>query len=338
MNIVVYDIAAAGGGGVTILNQYIEKAREDKGNQWWFIISLPGYEECSNSNIHVLYQKGLDTKGPKRWMRRFMFEHFMISEILSEIKPDRVLSLQNMTMPKARCPQTVYLHQSLQFAPVKFSIVKKEERSIAIRQKIICGLIRKNLRKADTIIVQTRWMKKAVAKWVGIDEERILVETPSILDISANRTEQVVRDKSLFFYPASGHVYKNHKTIIEACKLLKKSGVYDYHIEFTLDSSSNAMAKKLYDEVQREQLPVSFIGYQDHNAMCIKYMERTLLFPSYIETFGLPLLEAQKSGTYIIASDCEYAHDVLGRYKGCRYVAWNDPAAWADAIKETIEN
>ena len=338
MNIVVYDIAAAGGGGVTILNQYIEKSREDKGNQWWFIISLPGYEEFSNSNIHVLYQKELDTKGPKRWVRRFMFEHFKIPIILSEIKPDRVLSLQNMTMPKAKCPQTVYLHQSLQFAPVKFSFVKKEERSIAIRQHVICGLIRRNLRIADTIIVQTRWMKKAVAKWTGIDEERILVEPPRISDVSANRIEQVIRDKSLFFYPASGHVYKNHKTIIEACKLLKKSGVYDYHIEFTLDSSTNAVVKKLYDEVQREQLPVSFIGYLDQNAMRTKYLERTLLFPSYIETFGIPLLEAQNLGAYIIASDCEYAHDVLGSYKDCRYVTWNDPAAWADAIKETIES
>ena len=338
MNIVVYDIAAAGGGGVTILNQYIEKAREDSNNQWWFILSLPGYEECSNSNIHVLYQKELDIKGLKRWMRRFLFEHFKIPKILSEIKPDRVFSLQNMTMPKAKCSQTVYLHQSLQFAPVKFSFTKKEERSLAIRQKVICGLIRKNLQKADTIIVQTRWMKKATAKWVGIDEKRILIEPPHISDLSIYRSEQAVRDSSLFFYPASEHVYKNHKTIIEACKVLKRAGIYDYHIEFTLDPSESAVVKKLYDEVQREQLPISFIGYQDRAAMRKKYMKCTLLFPSYIETFGLPLLEAQTLDAYIIASDCEYAHDVLGDYQSCRYVAWNDPVAWAEAIKETIKN
>lgn len=336
MNIIVYDIAALGGGGVTILDQYIEHAKVDKENQWWFIIALSGYEKHETDNVHIVYQKELDVRGLKRWLRRFVFEHRKLSGVVSRIKPDRVLSLQNMMMPKAKCPQTVYLHQSLQFAPVKFSFLKKEERSCAFRQRVICRLMKPSLRRADDIIVQTEWMRKATAKWLGISEESIRVERPS-MPIPVERTRmQLSTNKNCFFYPAAGNVYKNHRVIIEACKILKQDGYLDYCVEFTLKPDDNDFVKAMYDEVQREQLPISFIGYQNEKSMNDKYAQQTLLFPSYIETFGLPLLEAQTYGAEIIASDCDFAHEVLERYDRCRYAAWDDAAAWAEAMKNAL--
>lgn len=336
MKIVVYDIAAAGGGGTTILKQYIEKAKRDTENQWWFIVSLPGLQVDNSKNVHVLYQAELNKSGIKRWINRFFFEHFRLSGIISQINPDWVLSLQNMPMPKARGSQTVYLHQSLQFAPVKFSFLKNEERACAIRQRIICRLIQMNLRKADEVIVQTRWMKKATAQWTGIPEERIHVESPRMTEYAGSTKESAVRNPKLFFYPASGHIYKNHRIIIEACKLLKHDGIHDYHITFTLNPSENGFVKSLYDEVQREQLPISFIGFQNQEAVFAKYAEQTLLFPSYIETFGLPLQEAKAFNAPIIASDCPYAHDVLEGYDHCLFAKWNDAQAWADAMKKEL--
>lgn len=336
MNIIVYDIAALGGGGVTILDQYIERAKADKGNQWWFILALSDYEKHETDNVHILYQKELDVRGIQRWLRRFVFEHWKLSSVISEIKPDRVLSLQNMMMPVAKCHQTVYLHQSLQFAPVKFCFLKKEERSCAFRQRVICRLMKPSLRRADDIIVQTEWMRKATAKWLGISEERIRVETPN-MSVHVGYTEkQISSTNNLFFYPAAGNVYKNHRVIIDACKLLKRDGIHDYHITFTLNPSANGFVKSLYDEVQKEQLPISFIGYQDQEAVFGKYVEHTLLFPSYIETFGLPLQEAKAFNAPIIASDCPYAHDVLEGYDHCLFAEWDDAQAWADAILKSM--
>lgn len=336
MNIIVYDIAALGGGGVTILDQYIERAKVDKENQWWFIIALSGYEKHETDNVHILYQKELDVRGTRRWLRRFVFEHWKLSCVVSEIKPDRVLSLQNMMMPVAKCHQTVYLHQSLQFAPVRFSFAKKEERACAIRQKIICSLIRKNLKKADAIIVQTNWMKEATAKWAKIPAAHITVQEPPPPRVSANEDNANARKKSEFFYPAGGSIYKNHQVIIDACKLLKKAGIIDYSVEFTFNASDNPLTQKMYEEIKREQLPISFVGFLPQEAVYTKYAEKTLLFPSYIETFGLPLLEAKAFNAPIIASDCPYAHDVLEGYDHCLFAQWDDAQAWADAILKSM--
>jgi len=336
MNIVVYDIAATGGGGTTILKQYIEKAKKDIDNQWWFIVSLPEIKCYDSGNVHILCQSYLNKKGLRRWINRFFFEHLRLDSIISQINPDHVFSLQNMIMPKAKCHQTVYLHQSLQFSPVKFSFLKKEERSCAFRQRIICRLIQKNLKKANQIIVQTKWMKNAISQWACIPEHRIHVEAPLMPDYSSTINNTTARNPRMFFYPASGHVYKNHQVLIDACKLLKNEGINDYHITFTLNPSENDWVKLLYDDVQKYQLPISFIGYQNQSSMILKYSVETLLFPSYIETYGLPLLEAKTFTAPIIASDCPFAHDVLEGYHHCQFVMWNNAKAWADAIKNSI--
>lgn len=336
VNIIVYNTAASGGGGITILNEHIERAEKDTDHQWWFIVSFQGLKDSDAENVHILYRKELDKTGIRRWVNRILFEQIKLKRIISEINPDRVLSLQNMTMPKARCPQTVYLHQSLQFAPVKFSFLKKEERALAIRQRIICSLIRRNLKKADGIIVQTEWMREATAKWAGISAANISVQTPAVPCVPVDETMIGKRRNNAFFYPAGNGIYKNHQVIIDACKLLKKEGITEYSVEFTLNRDDNLLTKRMFEEIKREQLPISFIGYQSQKVVYSKYAEQALLFPSYIETFGLPLLEAQQFGTEVLASDCKYAREVLGEYDHCRFLKWNDAAGWAEAMRKLI--
>jgi glycosyltransferase involved in cell wall biosynthesis len=57
-----------------------------------------------------------------------------------------------------------------------------------------------------------------------------------------------------------------------------------------------------------------------------------LVFPSYIETFGLPLTEAAFFGLPIIAADLPYAKEVLDGYEGVTFVNHQDAEAWGEAI------
>ena len=43
------------------------------------------------------------------------------------------------------------------------------------------------------------------------------------------------------------------------------------------------------------------------------------VFPSYIETIGLPLLEARSVGARILAADCRYARDLVGDYQKAEF-------------------
>ena len=50
-----------------------------------------------------------------------------------------------------------------------------------------------------------------------------------------------------------------------------------------------------------------------------EYQGGTLIFPSYIETVGLPLLEARSCNTMVLASDTPFAHECLAGYHKARF-------------------
>ncbi len=336
MKVLVYDVAArAGGGGAAILDQYYQAAVNDQNNEWWFIVSLAD-TFADTERIHILHLKN-ETSYLRRIISRWKFEKVELRRLLSDINPDKVISLQNTPVPGAKCIQEVYLHQSIQFSPVKFSFFKAEERSLAFRQRFICSLIRRKLKKADKVIVQTNWMREAVSKWARYPKERIVVEPPRVTTYEGDYS-CLKKKENTFFYPASPYIYKNHTIILKACEILKEAGIENYSVDFTFFDDSNELAKELYHFSSEHGLPINFIGHQDRNVLYEMYQTRTMLFPSYMETFGLPLVEAKSVDGNILASNCPFAFEALGTYKKVRFLKWDDPTAWAEAMKQCINN
>ena len=338
MKIVVYDPAARkGGGGETILRQYFDIAAGQTEHEWWFFVSIDGYQERNGSNIHVCYVA--ENSGSKliRYGKRKCFELFDLKKMIREIQPDELISLQNMVVPGVKCKQIVYLHQSLQFSPVTYRFWKRDERNFAFRQRVICKIIRSKLPKADQVIVQTEWMKQAVAEWAGIPTQRIVVERPivSLPTFSGKEANEAKRD-NVFFYPANAYLNKNHRVIIDACKILKEKGYHNYRILFTLSPNGGRLAEELYSEVKSADLPIEFIGHLEKKELFEKYRTLIMLFPSYIETFGLPLLEAKSVGGRVIASNSPFAHEILDRYEFAEFVDWDRASDWALAIQNHI--
>ena len=336
MKIVVYDIAARkGGGGERILNQYFDIAENEPETEWWFIVSIMDCRKRELPNIHVIFVDTAKASKLKRYTYRKKYELFELKRIIERINPDELISLQNMPVPGVKCKQTVYLHQSLMFSPVKYRFTVREERSLAFRQRVICGLIRKNLCKADKVIVQTNWMKDAVIEWADYPEERIIVEAPKVVLPAC--TKQNNRLNNTFIYPANAYPYKNHQVILEACRILKEHGIKDYKIKFTISPDSGGLAGRLLEESNREELPIEYIGKLDREELFKYYQTMITLFPSYIETFGLPLLEAKSAEGRIIASDSPFAHEILGEYEFAEFVNWNDSKGWASAILNKLK-
>ena len=332
MKIVVYDVAARkGGGGETILKQYFDKAAKETEHEWWFFVSIEGLRERESRNIHVIYSDIHRRSKPVSYAARKKAELTEHRRLIRKIDPDELISLQNMPVAGVKCRQTVYLHQSLQFSPVRYSFLRKEERNLAFRQRVICGIIRQRLCRADRVIVQTEWMKKAVAKWAGYPETQISVETPAVsVPCPAMKKE---KRRNCFIYPANAYLNKNHQIIIEACRILKKQGFNDYRIQFTMSPSGGGMADRLYEVIKREDLPIDFVGHLEREELFEKYQTMVTLFPSYIETFGLPLLEARELGGEILASDRPFSHEILDGYDHAVFIEWDDPESWAKEIK-----
>ena len=62
------------------------------------------------------------------------------------------------------------------------------------------------------------------------------------------------------------------------------------------------------------------------------YAKSILVFPSYVESFGLPLLEAKLTETYIIASDTPFCREILNEYDKVEFFEEMDYQTLGDLI------
>jgi glycosyltransferase involved in cell wall biosynthesis len=95
---------------------------------------------------------------------------------------------------------------------------------------------------------------------------------------------------------------------------LKNKGINSFKVIFTLDGSENEHISKLYWKVKSNQLPIEFVGTLNREQVFEMYTKAILLFPSYVETYGLPLLESRMHQGIIVASDCSFSHEILDGY------------------------
>ena len=319
MRIVVNDIAASCSGALTILRQFYAYVRKNcPGDEWIFLLGDTYVEETDNIRVLVFPEV------KRSRIRKVWFDCFAGRRVVNALKPDAVLSLQNIITFGAQAPQAVYVHQSIPFQEIRdFSFFKHEERAVAVIQKIIGQFIIASVRRAETVIVQTSWMREAVAAKTGVPLEKIFVARPDIERLPAMDKPTSFSPRR-FFYPTADSIYKNNDLILEACQLLNQQGITDFQVVLTLPPGRYSHPN------------IICCGYLDKEALCAHYLQAVLLFPSYIETIGLPLLEGRALGVPIIAADCPFSKDGLAKYPNASFFPPFDAAALAARMQEAM--
>lgn len=325
MNIMVFDVPAESGGALTILKQYYEKAINDKNNKWIFVISTPDLLETDK--VKVLKVPWIK----KSWLHRLYFDKFIAHKLVKKYEADEVLSLQNVTVSNIKVKQTLYLHQALPFVEKRYGMA--ENFKFWLYQNVISKMIYKSIREADKVVVQTKWIRDAAIEKAKVKKEKFILKQPKLSIDVKKEYKQQNDNKMIFFYPSSGLEYKNHKVIVEALQTMPLNFRKGCEVLFTLDGNENTHIKELYAITQQESLPIKFIGKLNIDEVYDYYSKSILIFPSYIETFGLPLLEAKVHNCPIIASDCAFSHEILEGYNKVRFF---DPFD-ADKLSQLIK-
>lgn len=298
MKIIVNDVAASSGGALTILRsfyKYICESEEAQKHTWIFLLSDKYLSETSN--VKVIIRNDIK----KSWISRLKFDLLQGKNFIDDLEPDIVFSMQNTAIFGLKHPQIIYLHQSIPFQKVKkFSFFRMDEFKLAVYQYIIGHIIKRSLKIADHVIVQTEWMKSAIIEQLKINKKKITNILPSMAPIDSSLYKDQFCNNS-FFYPADNLSYKNHECLMSAVNLLKKLGMNDFVVKLTIEG----------DESHRN---IRYLGKIPYDSVLREYKNSILVFPSYIETIGLPLLEARQCGTLILASDTPFSREALDNY------------------------
>lgn len=288
------DIAASHGGGLTVLKEFYNAVRKCNDDvRWVFLLSEPYVEETDNVSVvllpHVKPQKN-----------RLIFDFITGGKLIKEYNPSLVFSLQNTITYDCGCKTVIYVHQPIPFQKTKkYSILKADEVEYAAIQYVLGAIIRKSIKNADLTIVQTEWMKSAIEKVCPHQEIMQVYPSAPRVEAEANYTRT-----DRFFYPTSEAPYKNNEILIRAAHRLADK--YE-NIRATLT------VKGVSDSV------IDFIGRVPPRVVYDYYRTSCLVFPSYIETFGYPLVEAMAMRSIILAANCEYSHELLDGYENAYF-------------------
>lgn len=322
MRIVVNDIAASYGGAMTILKGFYEYVCEyDKENEWIFLLGEKYFEETDN--VKIIVRSDIKQSGVKK----FFFDLFSGRKFIDALKPDVVFSLQNIITFGVKAPQCTYIHQSLPYTKMKkFSFFKSSERVSAVYQKLIGQLIHLSAKKADRVIVQSKWMKEAVIEKTGIKKEKIFNIMPDVEDLTPYIRKDEF-DNKVFFYPTADNIYKNNDCIFNACRILEDEGITDFKVMLTLSSG----------EIENLPNKIECMGRLSREQLLSQYNKATLLFPSYVETVGLPMVEARQMNTIVLASNCPFSTEVLENYENAYYFDPFNPKELAMLMKKVIK-
>lgn len=138
-----------------------------------------------------------------------------------------------------------------------------------------------------------------------------------------------------FVYIASSEPHKNHRCLIQGWVELARRGSRP-SLALTLDYSLEpALCEWIQKAIDREGLNVTLLGRLPHNQVLLLYQRASaMIFPSYAETLGLPLIEAQQAGLPIVASNTEFVRVII---KPNESFDPHSPSSIADAVTRFLK-
>lgn len=321
INVLVLDVAAESSGALTILNEFYSEFSADSGNVYFLCVSEVELEP--NSNVIILRFPWVK----RSWFHRLWFELVTVRSLIKKLAICEVFSLQNVLPPLIKQDKRLYLQLTLPFTEHKFNLFK--EPLFWVYQHIIGRMIKMSAKSANKVIVQTEWFKNKLAQSCNIPLERIIVKRPTV-KVDNLQLFDGSKWNHVFFYPATPQSYKNHYTLLKAMDLLRVRGVSDYTVVLTLRQNELPNNCKVFIERNKDNL--HFLGSIPYDEVMAYYSQSVLVFPSLIESFGLPLIEASACKAPVLVADKDYSREILESYDKC----WFFDALNADELSNLM--
>lgn len=168
---------------------------------------------------------------------------------------------------------------------------------------------------ADEFVVQTPSMSVLLKKRIGDNIPVRIMPFANIRNgykrsLSTCDAHKNVRDD--FVYIASGEFHKNHRQLVEAWCLLAKEGIFPSLRLTVADENAAELCRWIEEKKELHGLKIENLGMIPYEEIKHVYSQAgALIYPSTLESLGLPLIEARQAGLSVLASELDFVRDVL---------------------------
>ena len=243
------------------------------------------------------------------WGKRLRCEYRTLKTVSEELQPvDLWFSLHDTTPSVTARRQAVYCQTSFPFLKIRARDFRMDKK-IPLFALFTKYAYKMNVRRNRYLVVQQEWLREGLSRKLGLPRERFIVAPPAFVapEIHDSSAEESV---PVFLYPASPDCHKNFETLCRAAVVLEnKLGQSAFRVVLTIDGSENRYAAWL-KEHWGDVASIDFHGFMSKEDLYSYYGKAAcLVFPSRVETWGLPISEFKPSGKPMILADLPYAHE-----------------------------
>jgi glycosyltransferase involved in cell wall biosynthesis len=332
--IVISAVNLRKGGTLTILRNCLEYLSSLDASKFRIIALVHRKELAMYPNIEYVEIPW----AMKNWVFRLWCEYVTMKKISKRISPVYLwLSLHDTTPNVNAERRIVYCHNPFPFFEWRW-------KQLYFNYHIVCFawfskyIYWKNIHKNKYVIVQQEWIREKFIEMFSINKNRIIIALPSCssdpIEKKVNKDRQLYR----FIFASFPDIHKNFETLCRAVELLEKEiGKDKFKVSITISGNENRYARYL----KRHWGGISsieFTGFMKKDKLYEYYREADcLVFPSKVETWGLPISEFAVSGKPMLLADLPYAHETAAGSKRTAFFNPFDPHDLKDKMLRLIK-
>lgn len=215
---------------------------------------------------------------------------------------------------KGRTPVVATIHDiQYEYLPAFFGPAECQRR----REGVLTAVA-----AAEVVLTVSEFTKRSLVERYGIPAEKIVV-TYMGCDRDFRRVENRARlaalrekyrlERPFMYFPAASWPHKNHAGLLRAMRLLIDRQQFEGELVLS------GIAQNAQDDLERLIIElgldgrVRMLGYLEREELPVLYsLARMLVYPSFFEGFGIPLLEAMACECPIACSNVTSVPEVAG--------------------------
>jgi len=268
------------------------------------------------------------------WLKRLHFEYYECLYLSQRIRPYLWLAMHDMT-PNVRARiRAVYCHNPAAFYPfrAKEALLDWKFGLFVLFYRFLYGI---NIRSNDFVVVQQDWIRSVFQSRYGV--RNVVVAHPSVEHLAiplADNSLSHLGSCYRFFYPAYPRPFKNIEQLLKAVRRLEVSGFRRFEMWLTTNGTETRYAAEIASEYS-DLTTVRWLGLLPRSKVLSLYAKADcLVFPSKLETWGMPITEFKLTGKPILAANLPYAHETVGDYQQAAFFEIGGEEQLAEMMKQ----
>lgn len=279
----------------------------------------------------------IETQWPKkRWINRLWYEYVTMKKISKELSPVYLwFSLHDTSPTVIAKHRAVYCHNSYFYYDWKLHdlIFAPKIALFAIFTKLI---YKPNIHKNDYLVVQQEWFRQAMVDIFDVKESKIIVARPESPTVQVlGPTMDSSNSTYSFLFAGSPNSHKNFEIICKAVQILEDElKMTNFKVSITVAGNENKYASWLFQKWGKLEA-LDFVGFVSKEKLAQMYVDSNcLIFPSKIESWGLPISEFAQYDKPMLLADLPYAHETA---EGSKYTAFFNPNNESELVSQMLK-